>query len=366
MADAPSAYPPVESQLQDLWFRVALSPVFGIAVPSFSGLVDHSRHSTAGLVGTYAAYSAVAFLIWEGNRRLHFHLSRREDFLERPWHRARLLFAVIVLFTIPVSTTLLLGVQAVTGDPGLRPFAVPTAVLAIVAIAAVITNVYETVFLLRGWESARLRSARAESARLAAELARLTREVDPHFLFNNLHALQHLVETRDPKAVPFIEALTDTYRYMLASRNGQLVSLADELRALEHHHLLAATRYGGLARTEITVDPSIARHLYLPPVSLGELLQNALKHNEVTPAHPLVLQVSLQAGALVIANAIRQRARRSPSTGVGLSNLADRVRLFSGQKMSWGIEDGRFVVRLPLVHHADLPAEPDGSETEEH
>ena len=96
--------------------------------------------------------------------------------------------------------------------------------------------------------------------------------------------------------MPFIEALTDTYRYMLASRNGRLVSLVEELRALEHHHLLAATRYGGLTRTEIIVDPTAARHLFLPPVSLGELLQNALKHNEVTRAHPLVLQVSLAGG----------------------------------------------------------------------
>ena len=68
----------------------------------------------------------------------------------------------------------------------------------------------------------------------------------------------------------------------------------------------------------------------------------------------------------MVANLVRPRARRSPSTGVGLSNLAERVRLFSGRTMSWGVEDGRFVVRLPLVHHADLPAEPDGTETEEH
>jgi len=115
----------------------------------------------------------------------------------------------------------------------------------------------------------------------------------------------------------FIEALSDTYRYMLASRNGRLVSLADELRALEHHHLLAATRYGGLTRTEICVDPVLASHLYLPPVSLGELFQNALKHNDVTRTHPLVLQVTLQEDLLIIANALRPRARPSPSIGMG-------------------------------------------------
>ncbi len=354
------------STLQDLRFRLLLSPVLGVVVPAVSGLLDHRRHSWIGLLASYAYFSVLAFVVWEGNRRLYYKLSRREDWLERPWYRAALLMTVIVVFTIPVSAALLLVWKHLTGDPGLRPYAVPTAVVGIVAIAAVITNVYETVFLVRGWESARLRSARAESARLSAELDRLTREVDPHFLFNNLHALQHLVESGDHRAVPFIEALTDTYRYMLASRNGRLVSLHDELRALEHHHLLAATRYGGLTQTEISVEPSEARHVYLPPVSLGELLQNALKHNEVTQAHPLVLHVSLQGDVLVVANAIRPRARRSPSTGVGLNNLAERVRLFSGQTMRWGTEDGRFVVRLPLVDHADMPAEPDRAWTEHH
>ena len=365
----PPAVPPerpAPTQLQDLWLRLLLSPAMGVVVPTVSGLVDHRRHSASGLVASYTYFAVLAFVVWEGNRRLYYKLSRREDWLERPWYRAGLLMTVIVVFTIPVSAVLLLSWQRLTGDPGLRSYAVPTAVVGIVAIAAVITNVYETVFLVRGWESARLRSARAESERLSAELDRLTREVDPHFLFNNLHALQHLVETTDQRAVPFIEALTDTYRYMLASRNGRLVSLTDELRALEHHHLLAATRYGGLTQTEIAVDDSAARHLYLPPVSLGELLQNALKHNEVTKPHPLVLRVSLEGAVLVVANAVRPPARRSPSTGVGLKNLAERVRLFSGRTLTWGVEDGRFVVRLPLVDHAGMPAEPDGGEAEQH
>lgn len=354
------------SQLQDLRFRLIMSPVLGVVVPALSGLLDPSRHTWVGLFASYAYFSTLAFVVWEGNRRLYYKLSRREDWLERPWYRAALLMTVIVVFTIPVSAILLLAWRQMTGDPGVRPYAVATAVVGIVAIAAVITNVYETVFLVRGWESARLRSARAESARLSAELDQLAREVDPHFLFNNLHALQHLVESRDERAVPFLEALTDTYRYMLASRNGRLVSLLDELRALERHHLLAATRYGGLARIEIVVDESAARHLYLPPVSLGELLQNALKHNEVTRAHPLVLHVSLSGDVLVVANTARPRARHVASTGVGLSNLAERVRLFEGRTVGWGVEDGRFVVRLPLVDHADVPAEPDRGEAEEH
>ena len=309
---------------------------------------------------------SLAFVVWEGNRRLYYKLSRREDWLERPWYRAGLLMTVIVVFTIPVSAALLLAWQQLTGDPGLRPYAVPTAVVGIVAIAAVITNVYETVFLVRGWESARLRSARAESARLSAELDRLTREVDPHFLFNNLHALQHLVETRDQRAVP-LHRSADRYLPLHArvaqwpagvARRGVAGARAspsaggDPVRRPDTHRDLRR--------------PLGSAHLYLPPVSLGELLQNALKHNDVTKAHPLVLQVSLQGDVLVVANAVRPRARRSPSTGVGTEQSRGARAAVSGQTMTWGTEDGRFVVRLPLVDHADLPAEPDASAIRSH
>ena len=349
MPTAPLSSRPVPTQLQDLWLRLLLSPVLGVLVPTFSGLVDHRRHTAVGLLASYAYFSVLAFVVWEGNRRLYYKLSRREDWLERPWHRAALLMTVIVIYTIPVSAILLLIWQHVSGDPGLRPYAVATAVVGIVAIAAVITNVYETVFLVRGWESARLRSAHAESARLSAELDRLTREVDPHFLFNNLHALQHLVERRDDRAIPFLEALGETYRYVLASRDQTLVPLEDELRALDRHHTLASTRYGGCVHVRVEVPPEDIRGLSVPPVSLGELLQNALKHNVVNAEHPLTFVVTLDGDELIVSNPVRRRSQPVDSTGVGLLNLSERVRLAVGRPITWKDDGGHFVVRVPVL-----------------
>ena len=66
-------------RIRDLRVRLLLSPVFGIVVPSFSGMIDFRRHSTLGLVASYFLFSTVAFLVWEGNRRLYYRFSRRED-----------------------------------------------------------------------------------------------------------------------------------------------------------------------------------------------------------------------------------------------------------------------------------------------
>jgi hypothetical protein len=339
-----SAHP---SLPDDFWVRATLSPVFGAIVPSVSGLVDHGRHSSGSLVLSYVAFSVIAFLVWEGNRRLQARLQRRDEWLERPWRRAGVLLGSIVLFTIPFSATLLLAWRWITGDHGTRPFALFTALLAIVAIVAVITNVYETLFVLRDWESARLRSARAEAARLSAEMDRLVRDVDPHFLFNNLHALGHLVEQKDPRAPAFVQALGDTYRYLLATRRRPLVSLEDELGTLHRHRALAAARYGDGIRLEVSVPPERAARLLLPPVTLGELLTNAVKHNDTTSPGGMTLRVSLEGEHLVVSNRMTPH-RSHASTGTGLANLAARHRLATGREVTWGAEDGHFVVRIPL------------------
>jgi sensor histidine kinase YesM len=334
--------------VRDLKARLLLSPVFGVAIPALSGLVDATRHSTVGLAASYAYFAGCAFFIWSGNRALYLRLPHRDDWLERPWRRITVLLVTIGLFTVPFSWLTLAIWQRVTGDPGLRPFSVLTAVLAIVIVVVIITHAYETVFLLRDWESARLKAARLEQARLQAKLDALTREVDPHFLFNSLHALAHLVERRDPKAVSYIEALGDAYRYVLSAGTRRLVPLSDELDALERHRLLTSLRYGDAVRIVSDIATGRAAAWMLPPVSLGELLTNAFKHNAVSRDRPLVLCVTLEDDRLVVENQLRPIAGERPSAGVGLRNLAERHRLATGLEISWTLEEGTFRVEIPL------------------
>ena len=336
-------------EVHDFWPRVLASPILGALVVNLSGLIDHTRHSPGVLAASYAWFTVVALLIWEGNRRLYFRVQRREDWLQQPWWRLSILLAIIVLYTIPVTAILLMVWRAVTGDPGVRPFALGVAVGAVVAFVIAITHVYETVFLLRDWESDRLRSAREEQARLAAELESLGREIDPHFLFNNLNALAHLVEAGSPAAAGFIEALSATYRYVLTCRGKVLVPLGEELAALERHRLLADIRYAGGVRLAVDVAAAEARDRRLPPVSLPELFQNALKHNTVGPESPLDIRVRLEGDVLVVENDRRPGPQPASSTGLGLANLETRFRLAIGRPVEWGPEGERFVVRVPLI-----------------
>jgi hypothetical protein len=339
----------IPPEVHDFWPRVLASPILGALLSYVSGLIDHTRHSPLALAGSYLWFALVAFVVWEGNRRLYFRLPRREDWLLRPWRRLVLLLAVICLYTIPVAALLLWLWREITGDAGTRPYALPTTLFGVVAVVVAITHVYETVFLLRDWESDRLRSARVERARLQTELESLGREVDPHFLFNSLHALAHLVEQRSDAAAGFIRTLSASYQYVLACRGRTLVPLAEELEALERHRRLAEIRYPRSVRLETDIRSGEAERLFLPPVSLSELFQNALKHNTVNPDAPLCIRVCLDGTTLTFENNLRTAPPATRSTGIGLVNLQERFRIATGQPAEWRAEPHRFVVRLPLV-----------------
>jgi hypothetical protein len=356
MDDAKSGTRLDPGEIHDFWPRVLASPVLGALVVNLSGLVDHRRHSTPGLIASYAWFALVAFVIWDGNRRLYFRLPRREDWLLRPWYRLGLLLALISLYTIPVTGALLWLWRLATGDTGTRPHAFVTALFAVVALVIAITHVYETVFLLRDWETARLRSARIERARLETELESLGREVDPHFLFNNLNALIQLVEQRSETAPRFIRILSATYRYVLECRGRSLVPLAAELEALERHRALADIRYAGGVCVHVEVGPVEADRYLLPPVSLAELFQNALKHNTKSVERPLHIRVRLEGPVLLFENDLRSGSAAPKSTGIGLENIRERFRIATGRPAAWAVEGDRFVVRLPLVGRSSAPA----------
>jgi len=345
-------------EVHDLWPRLLVSPMLGAVVANLSGLIDHARHSAVSLITSYAWFALVAFLVWEGNRRLYFRLPRREDWLLRPWRRLAALLAVIGLYTIPIALALLWIWREITGDPGTRQYALTTALFAVVALVIAITHVYETVFLLLDWESDRLRTARLEQARLQTELESLGREVDPHFLFNNLNALLHLVEQRPEVASSFIRTLSATYRYVLDCRGRTLVPLADELDALERHRALAEIRYAGSVRLDVAIDRAEAQRLFLPPVSLTELFQNALKHNTVRRDRPLCIRVSVDGATLLFENDLTRAVTVPRSTGIGLANLRERFRIATGRAAAWGPEEERFVVRLPLLDGLDTRGGP--------
>ena len=335
--------------VDDTAARLLVTPLVGVAVPNLAGMINHAAHSPAGLAATYVWFIGISFITWEANLRLYLLFQDRTAWLTRPWHRVRLLVGLICLFTIPFTGSALWLWAVLFEDPNATWRSIAMAVITIVAAVTFITHIYETLFLVKEWQSDRTRSERLQRLNVEAELLALRSEVNPHTLFNNLNALSHLVEQRHPRASAFVGALAGSYRYLLRTGSKRLVPLADELALLDQFLSLVTIRYADGLTVAVDVDAAAAERWQIPPVVLPELLENAVKHNEFATDNPLQIEIRLDGDRLTVSHEKRPRRSIVTSTGVGLENLAQRFRLTTGVAARWGETGGRFVVMLPLV-----------------
>jgi LytS/YehU family sensor histidine kinase len=127
------------------------------------------------------------------------------------------------------------------------------------------------------------------------------------------------------------------------------VPLWEELAALRRFERLHALRFGRALEVRIDVPPAVAARCHVPPVTLQELLENAVKHNVVAADAPLIVHAVVNSDELIVANTVRPRRDAPHSTGVGLANLAGRYRLLTTREVRWERTADQFRVIVPLL-----------------
>ena len=202
--------------VDDIAARLIVTPIVGVAVPNLAGMINHASHSGAGLLASYAWFIGIAYVTWEANLRLYLSFQDRTAWLTRPWHRVRLLIVLICLFTIPFTTSALWLWAVLFDDPNATWRSITMAVITIVAAVTFITHVYETLFLVKEWESDRARGDQLQQQTDAAELQALQSEVNPHTLFNNLNALLRATAEFGPHEI-------DPIRVVIVSHGPEVV-----------------------------------------------------------------------------------------------------------------------------------------------
>jgi LytS/YehU family sensor histidine kinase len=199
----------------------------------------------------------------------------------------------------------------------------------------------------------RLELERAERARIQAEMEATKNQLAPHFLFNCLNALGVLIRENPPAALSYNQHMASIYRYLLVQQRRDLVPLSDELEFFADYAALVRLRHPEGVRIDLLgFDPGAVRGLLIPPASLQQLLENALKHNRFDLERPLAVRVRLAGREVEVVNSLRPLSTAVASTGTGLANLRERFRIVVGRPIQVARDAGEFRVRLPLVRAA--------------
>jgi two-component system LytT family sensor kinase len=200
---------------------------------------------------------------------------------------------------------------------------------------AVLAAGFAREYFLR--EQRRRREAVELEAQLAhARLDALRMQLNPHFLFNTLHAVSALVE-RDPAGVrKMIARLSELLRYSLDSRGSEEVALRDELAFLQRYLDIMAVRFQGKLRVSTSVSEDVT-NARVPNFILQPLVENALEHgvNRATGDAEIAIAARREGEQLVIA--IHDRGPgfdASAEGGVGLANTRARLSALYGAAAS--------------------------------
>ncbi len=192
-----------------------------------------------------------------------------------------------------------------------------------------------------------------EQEKIQFQFQVLRNQVNPHFLFNSFNTLISFIEEDPAMAVDYVEKLSSFFRNIVNYRDQDVISLEEEIVILKTYFYLQQKRHGQNLALNITVPQAQKKLIFIPPLTLQLLIENAIKHNAVSKETPLHIMVYLDKDKLVIKNNINPKITMEPGTGTGLQNIVKRYNLLSNENVSV-LNDGiDFTVILPVLNKTD-------------
>lgn len=241
-------------------------------------------------------------------------------------------------------------------DIDLENMPVPNLILYFLYISLILNSFIFLIqnFLLHQFEKNRIEMKLLQLQAVNTETRNqlLQQQIQPHFLFNALNILKSLIRRYPETAEAYLVRLSDFLRVSISGNKTGVATVREELKLCEDYMEMQKIRFGNAICYEVKIqeeDDCMAR--YLPFFSLQPLLENAIKHNELTERNPLRLTIEWSGQYIIVINNLKPKKSMETSTGHGLSNLQERYRLLSGDDVI--IEEGPdyFIVSLKLLEN---------------
>lgn len=192
------------------------------------------------------------------------------------------------------------------------------------------------------------KSFKAEIGKQTEKYESLRRQLSPHFLFNNINVLTALIEENPQKAVRFSESLGNIYRHFLRQEDEDVVSLESALSFSKDYLELLQYRYEDAF--QYIVPETVDSNYFIIPLALQQVIENTIKHNEVSKEMPLQVIIGIQDDYLIVQNTKQLKTLTEVSKGTGIENIKSRYAFLTEKEVI--IEDAAnsFTIKLPLLN----------------
>lgn len=323
-------------------FFTVISVLFLTAYPfniSAGHLFYHVIFSFLGIVGIWFSVRGISYFFKKRCSKLYFVF--------------RLVFQIIISSIVSISIILALhfiGMRYFVNKPEYCPvdFDMKNLMLVAIILTFLIITIYESFYLFQRLSETAIETERYKKESIEAQYQNLTSRLNPHFLFNSLNTLTTIVEEDSKKAVGYIQELSVVYRYVLNSQKATWTDLPSELKFTNSYIALLKMRFEDNLRLSLDICEKHQTYCILP-LTIQLLIENAVKHNEISSNHPLHLKIFCNDEFMVVTNNKQKRNIIPSSTKVGLHNISERYRFLVNKEVIVEDTDTNFTVKIPLV-----------------
>jgi sensor histidine kinase YesM len=217
-------------------------------------------------------------------------------------------------------------------------------------VSALVIGCILIIRLIYQKQSVQLENETLRSEALQSQYESLKNQLSPHFLFNSLTALKTLITEAPETAQNYINHLSKALRYTLQSNEKQLFTLSEEMDFMESYLFLIKLRFDTNLIVRTSINEKYLNHK-LPPLTIQTLVENAVKHNEISKRNPLAITIQTTENArLVVWNNIQEKITQEEGTGIGLTNLSKQFQLLLEEDITISKENNEFRIEVPLIN----------------
>lgn len=206
--------------------------------------------------------------------------------------------------------------------------------------------VFELIYYFQSEQKAVADSEKAKHQALLFQHETLRAQINPHFLFNSLNVLSSLIYLNQDNANKFTKALSKSYRYVLSINRQPVVSVKEELDALESYIFLMKMRFENSFTFTLNKISAYEKNKIIP-LSLQLLIENVFKHNIATEEMPLNIVITIDNEYIMVENNI-QLSNDTDKSGIGLKYLTKQYKLYD-KEIVVEHTDQLFIVKIPYI-----------------
>lgn len=300
------------------------------------------------------------WVILESSFLIYNLLEKRFPWIVSPWLRFTMqsllmIIVMVSLFFVQDSLFYLLGGEWTSNEAEM--IAEWRINVISIVFSLMVSGIHTIYYMLKQWKHSleetthlQFKAMEFKEVAMQAELQALKSQLNPHFMFNNFSVLSELIDIDKEAASVFLNKLSKVYRYMIHNQKRDLISLNEEIEFVRSYFHLMHIRHQDNVNLEINIDKQ-ALQMYIPPITVQLLIENAIKHNVASKDRPLMIKITAQNDNLIVANNLQLIANVFPSTGVGLKNIKDRYNILgSERKPSVTTSEKEYSVCLPLFN----------------